>query len=104
MNKFITAVSVAIFFSTISDYAYAFERKRVEMKCYVELLGGSYVVHYATIPEKKIAKLEKSLLQQKIVTVGKREKQVINKVTECVEKEVDFKNFFARELEKKTLH
>ncbi|WP_448549106.1 TapY2 family type IVa secretion system protein [Thalassotalea fusca] len=104
MNKIIMALSVATFLVSISGDAYAFERKRVEMKCYVELLGGSYVVHYATIPEKKIAKLEKSLVKQKIVTVGKREKQEINKVTECVEKSVDFKNFFARELEKKTLH
>ena len=99
-------IKMALVFGIVilSSPADAFERKRVEMKCYVELLGGTNVIHYATMPEKKTAKLEKSLVNRKIVTVGNKDKQVVNKVIECVESQMDFKNLFAKELQKRSVH
>ena len=96
--------SLVIIVITLSSNADAFERIRVEMKCYVELLDGETVIHYATVPEKKVAQLSKSLINRKISVIGTRDKKVVTKVNECVESKMAFKSLLARDLQNSTVH
>ena len=76
---------------------------RIEIKCYVELLGGSNTIHQAVISKKKEKAYIKSLVGKKIPVTGKKNQVKVHKVLECVDAEQSFTSYQAREFEKKRL-
>ncbi|MEW6982135.1 TapY2 family type IVa secretion system protein [Colwelliaceae bacterium 6471] len=55
-----------------------------EIKCHVELVGGGDIIHFAKVPETKLAVIKQVLEGQKISTTLSKKKRVIYKVNECV--------------------
>ncbi|NQY33524.1 MAG: hypothetical protein HRT37_00870 [Alteromonadaceae bacterium] len=77
--------------------------KRIEMKCYVSMIGGADLIHYIVLNSEEAAKnLKQSLPGQKILTTESNKKQQIYKVKECVSSSNKFANAIAKYLDKNT--
>ena len=57
---------------------------KVEIKCHVELMGGSDIIHFAIVSQQQLANIKQILAGQKVLTALSKQKQVIYKVNECV--------------------
>ena len=57
---------------------------RIEMKCYVEMIGGVNTIYRTVLPNNRIVGLAERLVGKKIAVAGAKKKQKIYKVTECV--------------------
>jgi len=72
---------------------------RVEVKCYVELVGGGEFIHYAAMKQKQVAPYQQSLLNQKIDVTGKKQMRTVYKVHQCTSLDNDFKSIRANRME-----
>ena len=85
------------FFSFTSE-AKNIDQQKIDVKCHVELHGGKQVIYLAYIKEKKLAGLDKSLINRKILTAGSNEKMTVYKVFECKRSEDQFASSKANKL------
>jgi hypothetical protein len=76
---------------------------RVEMKCYVELVGGVSTIYSAVLPNNEIAGLAEHLIGKKISMAGMKKKQRIYKVFECISYKENFTNSAAKLAEQNTV-
>jgi hypothetical protein len=75
---------------------------RVEMKCYVELVGGVDTIYRAVLSKNKLLGLEKYLVGNKISIAGEKKKQIIYSVIECRRYKENFTSASARLAEENT--
>lgn len=66
------------------------EDKKVNVKCFVELVGGGHTISFWNIPTSKISGLSKSITGNKIMITNSKQKVKIYKVYECVLLKGDF--------------
>ena len=76
--------------------------EKVEVKCHVELYGGSEAIHFRKIRKDKVAKLEQRLLNKKIKVANIKGKQKIYKVLECVPLNEEFSQLQSKNIDKNT--
>jgi hypothetical protein len=58
--------------------------KKVEVKCFVELVGGGETISFWHIPNNKVSNLAKSIAGHKITVPNSKQKVQIYKTHECV--------------------
>jgi len=76
--------------------------KKVDAKCFVELVGGGESIIFWNIPSKKLSSLSKSITGHKIMVPNSKQKVSIYKTHECVLLKEDFKGSRAKLLDEKT--
>lgn len=76
--------------------------KKVDAKCFVELVGGGETVTFFNITEKKLTSLSKSIIGHKIAPPGMKKKVKIYKAHECVLLKDNFKGSKAKIVDAKT--
>jgi hypothetical protein len=76
--------------------------EKVEVKCHVELYGGSEAIHFRKIKKSKRDKLEQQLVNKKIKVARINTKQTIYKVVECVTLDKEFSKPQSKSVDKKT--
>jgi len=64
--------------------------KKVDAKCFVELVGGGERVVFWNIPSKKLSGLSKSITGHKVMVPNSKQKVKIYKAHECVLLKDDF--------------
>jgi hypothetical protein len=95
----IVVVSMGLLLTNVTLAANAKEDKKVDMKCYVELYGGSETIYFANFKQSKLKSLARTLVNRRILTHTSKEKQKVYAVKECVlEKEV-FNSSIANSIE-----
>lgn len=105
MNAFMKLLSV----SSLLLLSYVLEAKapakvdkKVDAKCFVELLGGGEKIVFWHISSKKFPSLASSIVGKKIPTYGSKHKVKIYKAYECVLQKDDFSSSRAKALDAKT--
>jgi len=78
------------------------EDKKVDVKCFVELVGGSETITFWNIPSKTLPHLSSKIEGQKIMGTSSKEKVKIYKSHECVLLKDDFSSTKAKTVDKKT--
>ena len=76
--------------------------KKITAKCFVNLYGGQQTIYYRKIDPIKLANLAENLSGKMITTVYSNQKKKIYKVNECILKENEFSDAWARQIEAKT--
>lgn len=75
--------------------------KTIDMKCYVELIGGEHTIHRNyEVPIRLKKRYKKRLMDRTLTIVGRDAQKPIYKVKECKEMNKQFKDEQARALEK----
>jgi len=72
--------------------------ENIEMKCYVELMGGGEVIRRTNTPYTSLEKLSEILLTQKVKLNSNANPRSIYKVKECVPLKDKFKSSRAQQL------
>ena len=102
--KNIVFFSVLLTVTTIANAENKLDRPTVDMKCYVEMLGGSYTIYRNfDVPRQKKKHFKRTLLNEhKASQKAKKaqQKRMMYKVKECKEMHQDFNNKAAKALEK----
>lgn len=78
------------------------ESKKVDVKCFVELVGGGEMVSFWNIPQNKVSGLSKSITGHKVIAPNSKQKAKIYKAYECVLLNDDFIGSKARMIDTKT--
>tara|TARA_B110000014_G_C20073880_1_gene560374 strand:- start:330 stop:659 length:330 start_codon:yes stop_codon:yes gene_type:complete len=107
MNK---SIIFTLFFTTVllSFNLYASQKKdkpkekKIEAKCYVQMIDGSHTISLWTIKEKSFKNLARQTNGKKIRVIGKKEKMKIYKTKECALETDLFRSDLARKLDKNT--
>ncbi|NQY62388.1 MAG: hypothetical protein HRT38_01490 [Alteromonadaceae bacterium] len=90
-----------IIFSTIADSKQS--SKRIEMKCYVSMIGGEELIHYIVLNNEEAAiNIEQYLLGKKILTTKSIKKRQVYKVKECISSSKKFADATPKYLDKNT--
>ncbi|MBL4940407.1 MAG: TapY2 family type IVa secretion system protein [Colwellia sp.] len=74
--------------------------KKVNAKCYVELVGGGETISLWRIQPSLLKSLKRSIIGQEILVIGTHKKANIYRAKECVLEEDKFKNVRARLIDK----
>lgn len=93
------SLCVALLSLFVSSIAQAEDSKLIEIKCYVALLGGGETIHFAKVNAKNKTYNINDVAKLKIPVTGKKKKQEIYKIYECVETGSDFTSAKAKSLE-----
>ncbi|MBL4822035.1 MAG: TapY2 family type IVa secretion system protein [Colwellia sp.] len=64
--------------------------KKVDAKCFVELVGGGEIVSFWNVSENKVSGLSKSITGHKVMVSNSKQKVKIYKTHECVLLKDDF--------------
>lgn len=96
----IKSLSLLLILSLISAGSHAAknDNKKVDVKCYVELLGGEQTIYLGHVKKKELKSLSKTLVNRKILTPFSRQKKQVYKVFECRLENKDFASSKARQL------
>ena len=78
------------------------EEKKVDAKCYVELVGGVETVSFWYIQPKKLPNLANSITGKKVMFGTSKQKVKIYKTHECVLLKDSFKGSRAKMVDEKT--
>mgnify|MGYP001342323755 CR=1 FL=1 len=73
----------------------------IEVKCYVELIGGERTIHHAMISPLRLNQMRQSLLSKKILLTTDANQREVHKVLECTQADNKFKNIHAVALQKR---
>jgi hypothetical protein len=107
MNK---SIIFTLFFTTIllSFNLYAGQEKdkpkerKIQAKCYVQMIDGSHTISLWTIKEKSFKSLAQQVNGKKIRVIGKKEKMKIYKAKESALEADLFRSDLARKLDENT--
>ncbi len=106
MNTFVKVIPLSavllVFSANIEAKTSVKQDKKVDAKCFVELIGGGETITFWNIPSKKLSVLAKSIIGHKVTTAGSRQKVKIYKAHECVLLKGDFKGSRAKIIDAKT--
>lgn len=78
------------------------EGKKVDVKCFVELVGGGEMVSFWNVSQNKISSLSKSITGHKVMAPNSKQKIKIYQVHECVLLNDDFTGSKAKMLDATT--
>ncbi len=76
--------------------------KKVDAKCYIEIVGGGSMISFWTTTAKKLSSLPNKIVGTKVTKLGSKQKVAVYKVFECVLSQDKFKSAVARALDEKT--
>lgn len=78
--------------------------KKVDAKCFVELVGGGEIVSFWYVPQNKVANLSKSITGHKVMVPSPQSKQKVKiyKAHECVLLKDDFTGSRAKMVDAET--
>ena len=76
--------------------------KTVDVKCFVELVGGGDTISFWNVPKSKVSKLAKSITNHKISSPNSKQKVKIYKAHECILLKDDFTGSRAKVTDAKT--
>lgn len=105
MNTFYKALLSVLLLLAINSVAAkssSNQQKKVDAKCFVELVGGGETVTFFNISEKKLASLSKSIVGRKVLALGRKQKVKIYNAHECVLLKDNFTNSRAKIVDAKT--
>ncbi|WP_019029375.1 TapY2 family type IVa secretion system protein [Colwellia piezophila] len=64
--------------------------EKVDVKCFVELVGGREMVSFWNVSQNKASNLSNSITGHKVMLPGSKQKVKIYKVYECILSKADF--------------
>jgi hypothetical protein len=67
----------------------------IEVKCYVELIGGEHTIHHAMISSSRFKGIKTTLIGKKILLTTGEDKRAVHKVIECTLANNTFNNVHA---------
>ncbi len=102
--KIIPLVTMLAFSFVIEAKQSKKEGKKVDVKCFVELVGGGEVVSYWNVSQKKVTSLSKSITGRKVMLPNSKQKVPVYKVHECVLLSESFTGSRAKIVDAKTAH
>lgn len=105
MNVFVKVLplTVLLAFSFTTEAKTSIKQdKKVDAKCFVELVGGGETITFFNIPEKKLTSLSKSIVGHRVAPPGIRQRVKIYKAHECVLLKANFKGSKAKIVDAKT--
>lgn len=105
MNTFYKALLSALLLLAINSVAAkssSNQQKKVDAKCFVELVGGGETIAFFNISEKKLVSLSKSIIGRKVTALGQKQKVKIYNAHECVLLKDNFKSSSAKIVDAKT--
>ncbi|MGB0937203.1 MAG: TapY2 family type IVa secretion system protein [Colwellia sp.] len=107
MNKFIKlTLSVTAILLSFNSYAAQnkdkLKEKKVDAKCYVQMIDGSHTISLWRIKEKSLYNLAQKINGKKIRVIGKKEKMKIYKAKECALETELFLDDNAKKLDENT--
>lgn len=86
----IPVASLLILSFVIEAKSSATPDKKVDAKCFVELVGGGETVAFWNISSKKLSGLSKSIVGRKVVVANSKQKVAVYKAHECALLNDDF--------------
>ncbi|TWX50669.1 TapY2 family type IVa secretion system protein [Colwellia hornerae] len=96
-------LSVSLLFISVDSVAKATDKaSKIKVKCHVELVGGSDIIHFGIIQAKGLVKYSTWLVGKKIATGFSKQKQQVHQVKECVKSNDDFSNALSKKLDENT--
>lgn len=78
------------------------KERKVDAKCFVELVGGGETITFFNITEKKLTSLSRLIIGHKITPPGMKQRVKIYKAHECVLLKDNFKGSKAKIVDAKT--
>jgi len=78
------------------------QSKKVNVKCFIELVGGGDMVSFWHVSQKKVSSLSKSIIGRKVMLLNSKQKAQIYKAYECVLSTDNFTNSRAKIVDAKT--
>jgi len=78
------------------------KNNKIDVKCYVELIGGTKTITFWNISSKKLLGLSNAIVGRKVMVVNSKKKVNIFKSHECVLLEDDFTSSNAKLLDAET--
>jgi len=105
MSTYIKVLSLAttlMFSYNIEAKTTAKQDKTVDVKCFVELVGGGERVTFWNIPSKKLSGLSRVITGYKVLVPNSKQKAQIYKAYECVLSTDNFTNSRAKIVDAKT--
>jgi len=87
---------IALLMLSIANVQAANRNSMVELKCHVDLLGGTDIIHFTLIEKQKRGTITQVLTGKKVPTALSKEQQVIYKVNECVDLNDSFSSTAAK--------
>ena len=100
--KILPLAALLVFSFVIEAKNPAKQEKKVDAKCFVELVGGGEKVTFWNISSKKVSSLSKSIIGHKVGVQGSRQKVKIYKTHECVLSKDNFTSSRAKIVDAKT--
>ncbi|OUR62609.1 hypothetical protein A9Q74_04040 [Colwellia sp. 39_35_sub15_T18] len=76
--------------------------KKIDVKCFVELVGGGEQVIFWNISSKKLSGLSQSIIGHKVTVHNSKQKAKIYKAHECILLKDEFTSVRAKRLDKDT--
>ena len=76
----------------------------IEVKCYVELIGGTHTIHHAMISPSRLKSIKNTLLGKEIMITTDVNKRKVHKVIECTTADQKFKNKHAVALQNRLIY
>ena len=106
MGAILKSIALITILLSLSDFVEAKtaskKEKKVDVKCFVELLGGGDVVSFWRVPQSKVLSLSKSITGHKVVVPNSNQKMKIYKTHECVLLKDNFVSSRAKIVDAKT--
>lgn len=100
--KVIPLVTMLVFSFGIEAKSSQKEDKKVDAKCFVELVGGGDMVSFWNVSQNKVSSLSKSITGRKVMVPNSKQKIKIYKTHECVLLKDDFTVSRAKIVDAKT--
>ncbi|MFT6987856.1 MAG: hypothetical protein ACJAT7_003721 [Psychromonas sp.] len=100
--KFIPLVTMLVFSFGIEAKQLEKESKKVDAKCFVEIVGGGEMVSFWNVSQNKISSLSKSITGRKVMAPNSKQKVIIYKADECVLLKDNFTGSRAKIVDAKT--
>lgn len=100
--KVVSLVSIVIFSFAIEAKPSERKDNKVDVKCFVELVGGGETISFWNIPSKKVSNLAKTITGHKVLLSNSKQKVRIYKAHECVLSKDNFTHSRAKIVDSKT--
>lgn len=100
--KIVSLITLMAFSFVIEAKTSVKQDKKVDAKCFVELVGGGERVIFWNISSKKLSSLSKSIVGHKVMVYNSKQKVKIYKAHECVLLKDDFSGSRAKIVDGKT--
>lgn len=105
MNVFVKVLPLTVllaFSFTIEAKTSIKQERKVDAKCFVELVGGGETITFFNIQERKLSSLSKTIVGHKVSPLSTDKKVKIYKAHECVLLKANFKGSKAKIVDAKT--